>query len=199
MKKILLRAISILSVCIATSSVFAQDLTSDSWINEARLGGHWNQPGFFETGHKERDQSGISAELLFQPVNIDFLGLFEAGPESWTYALVNPRPHLGGLINLDGNGTNYGYGGLTWHFELTDLVFFEGGLGMAYTNGSKTGSATRAALGAKWQFHESVAIGFNVSENLTLVTQFEHLSHRKVFSNYNRGLSSLSVKLGYKF
>ncbi|MEE9314491.1 MAG: acyloxyacyl hydrolase [Rhizobiaceae bacterium] len=189
--------LAITALCMSSFSYTAQ--AQESFINEARFGGHWAQPGFLEVGHKEKNQTALSAELLFQPINIDFLDLFEGSQDSWAYSFVTPRPHLGVTANLAGNGTSYAYGGLTWHFDVTNTVFLEGGLGMAYTNGSKSGSPTRAALGAHWQFHESLAVGFNITENVTLVTQYEHLSHRKVFSDNNRGLGNLSVKVGLKF
>ncbi|MEE9376338.1 MAG: acyloxyacyl hydrolase [Rhizobiaceae bacterium] len=185
------------ALCMLGTASTAQ--AQESFINEARFGGHWNQPGFFEVGHKEKNQASVSAEVLFQPINIDFLNLFEGSQGTWLYSFVTPRPKIGALANFAKNGTHYAYGGLTWHFDVNDTMFFEAGLGLAYTNGVKNGSPTRAALGAHWQFNESLAIGFNLSENVTLVTQFEHLSHRYLFGTRNRGLSSLSVKLGYKY
>lgn len=124
----------------------------------------------------------------------------DAPADDFLHALATPRIHLGGMVNFDDDGTDYVYSGLTWQFGLTDVVFLEAGFGLGLNNGSERTTATRAGLGSKVTFRESIALGFNLTDAATLVFQLEHLSHAELFDdNFNRGLSNASVRLGFKF
>lgn len=172
---------------------------ADSALDEMRFGGTWAQPEWLEHNHAEADQFGIVMELLFNPLDLSFSGNTSAEPGSFRAALLSPRPHVGGLANFDGDGTSFGYAGLTWHYNLSQTFFVETGFGMALTNGSEDGSAQRASLGSKVLFHESLAFGVQVTDTVSALFQLEHLSHAGVFADSNRGLTNASVRLGHKF
>lgn len=166
-------------------------------IDEARFGGTWAQPEWLDHGHREDDQFGVNAEILLSPFNWDM----RAAPEDdFLHALATPRLHIGGMLNFDDDGTDYVYSGLTWQFGITEMIFIEGGFGLALNNGSEVTTATRAGLGSDITFRESIALGFNLTEAATLVFQLEHLSHAELFDDrFNRGLSNASVRVGMKF
>lgn len=187
------------SAALASLIALTSTTSALAFVDEFRFGGTWANPSWLEQNHPEGDQFGINAEVLFEAVNIDVLNLFEGTDSAFAQQLITPRPHFGGLANVDDDGTSYVYGGLTWQFELTEVFFIEAGFGMAYTNADENGGNGRAALGSDWQFHESIGIGANLTENLTAIVQLDHLSHTELFSDHNRGLSHASVRLGYKF
>jgi len=168
-------------------------------VDELRFGGTWAQPEWLDNGHAEADQFGINAEILFRPVNISISGRHSGESGGFWHSVFNPRPHIGGLANFSSNGSSYGYAGLTWHHDLSEAFFLETGFGMGVTNGSEKASANRAGLGSKVLFHEKLAFGVNLSETMTAVLQFEHLSHASLFGDNNRGLSNTSLRLGHKF
>lgn len=166
-------------------------------IDEARLGGTWAQPDWVEHDHPEGDQVAINAEILFTPFNWDNR---EDAADDFIHALLTPRARFGGLLNLDSDGTDYIYSGLTWRYDLTQLVFLEAGFGLALNNGKEVTSSTRTGIGSPVTFHETFAVGFNLTEQTSLLFQLDHLSHARIFdSEFNRGLTNTSVRLGFKF
>lgn len=194
MKKTLALLLTSVSLTLALPAI-----AQDSIIDEARFGGTWAQPDWMDNNHTEADQVAINAQLLLKPVNIDFFGLVEDDASSFLTSIMNPRPHIGATANFDDNGTSYINAGLTWHFELTDSFFMEAGFGGAWNNGSDIPTATRAGIGSHWVFHESLAFGANITENVTFLIQYDHLSHRDLAGSINRGLNNLSARVGVKF
>ncbi len=130
---------------------------------------------------------------------MDLFDLADGGESNFVKSLLNPRPTIGGTLNLDDDGTDYIHAGLVWHFEVTETFFVEAGFGGGWNNGSDAGTATRAAIGSNFLFNESFAIGANIAENLTFLVQIDHLSHAGLGGNNNRGLTNLSARIGYKF
>jgi hypothetical protein len=57
----------------------------------------------------------------------------------------------------------------------------------------------RAALGARVLFRESLSIGINIGEHMTVSATVEHLSNGSFFTEVNNGLTNVGVRLGYKF
>ena len=169
-------------------------------IDEFRFGGTWAQPDALDNNHPENDQAGVGAEVLFMPVNIDLFGLADDRTSGYLYNLMNPRPHLGAMINFDDDGTSYAYAGFTWHHALGDILFFETAFGVSVNNG-KDNSITpnRADLGSNVLFHESIGLGANLTEDMTIVLAVEHLSHAGLFGGDNRGLTNASLRVGKKF
>lgn len=193
MKNAILSIVTAL-VWLISSNVQAQQ------IDEVRFGGTWAQPSWLEKDHPEDEQFGVGAELFFSPVNIDFLALFEGQSNFFLDGLLNPRPHVGVMANFADDGTSYAYTGLTWQYELGSTFFLETGFGFGVHNGEKESiTRERARLGSQVLFHESLGLGANISEDMTLVLAVEHLSHASLFDSNNRGLSNVSLRLGKKF
>ena len=169
-------------------------------IDEFRFGGTWAQPDALDNDHPENDQVGVVAELLFTPVNIDLFGIADDRTSGYLYNLMNPRPHLGAMINFDDDGTSYAYAGFTWHHRLGEVLFFESAFGISVNNGEENPtSSNRADLGSNVMFHESIGLGANLTEDMTIVLAIEHLSHAGLFDSDNRGLTNASLRLGKKF
>lgn len=185
------------SVAIA-SSAFAQD----GIIDEVRFGGAWAQPYVLDADHPERSQTALNAEVLFAAFNFDR----RVGADGdFLNAVLTPRLHLGATANLSNRGTSYTYAGLTWQFGLTERLFIETSFGLSVNNGKRdgqldaNGELIRARLGSNVTFRESVALGFHLTENVTMLLQLDHNSHARLMDDKNRGLTGAHVKFGYKF
>ena len=194
MKKFLTLLLTTASLTVGTT-VFA----SDTIIDEVRFGGTWAQPEWMDANHTEGDQAGINAQILLNPFDIDLFDIVDDGDSGFLHSLMNPRPNIGAMVNLDEDGTSYITAGWVWQFELTETFFFEAGFGGGWNNGSDVPTATRAGIGSKWLFNESLAFGANISENMTVVVQWDHLSHRDFAGDMNRGLNNISARIGFKF
>jgi hypothetical protein len=132
----------------------------------------------------------FNVELLFSPPDADF----------WR-VIGNPRPHIGATLNFGGL-ESMAYAGLTWHVPLFDTpVFIEGGLGAAISNGALTGAVAPARnLGCPVMFHEQASLGYQITNNASVMLTFEHASHAGLCgSANNRGLTNLGVRLGWTF
>ena len=189
----------VLSVA-AVAMWLCSSVVSAQQLDELRFGATWAQPGWLEPSHREGDQVGIGAELLFAPVNIDVFGVSGSHSSKFMNTVFNPRPHIGAMINLDENGTSYAFTGLSWHYDSDQTFFVEGSFGVSVNNGKTENSdPDRVKLGSNALFHESVGFGVNVSETITVVFAVEHLSHAGLFGSDNRGLTNASLRVGHKF
>ena len=186
---------------IVAIALFSAVQAQAQQIDEVRFGGNWAQPNWIEASHPEGDQFGIGGEILFAPVNIDYFGLAGGNSSKLVEIMMNPRPHLGGMVNFDDDGTSYAFTGLTWHYAVDEVFFLETSFGFSVNNGKEDngGDPNRASLGSNFLFHESFGFGVNLSEDMTAVFAVEHLSHAGLFGDDNRGLTHTSLRLGQKF
>ena len=76
---------------------------------------------------------------------------------------IRAFPHIGASINNKGYTSNI-YTGLTWQFDLKDLLTMEVSLGGGINNAERLEPKKKRALGSKLLFRESFSIGYLVSE-----------------------------------
>ena len=169
-------------------------------MNEVRFGGSWVNPGILPSHSFEPDETGINAEILFTHFDFDFR---DTPSEGIIRQLLTPRLHVGGLLNLDSPGVNLFYSGFTWKINLTDRFFIEPTFGGVIHDGRlnrpTTGPRTRSEFGSRILFRESIAIGVNISENMTLILQSAHMSHAELAGDDNAGQTDFNLKIGIKF
>jgi lipid A 3-O-deacylase len=155
-------------------------------ISEFRIGGFSHAID----GKPEEGSLDLNAEILFsKPLTSE---------DPWINALM-PRPHIGGNLNLGGD-TSTAYAGLTWTFNVTPQFFLEGSLGASINNGV-TGAnvpSGRNAVGCSFMFRQSGSIGYNITENLSVMGTVEHNSNADLCAQ-NDGITSAGVRFGYKF
>ena len=92
------------------------------------------------------------------------------------------------------------YGGLAWEFRL-DTLFLRAGVGGVVHNGkvnSPTSFGTRRQFGSRVLFHVPVEIGVRVAERTRVSLYFDHMSNAK-FSDFNPGMDSLGIRVGWSF
>jgi len=110
------------------------------------------------------------------------------------------RPHVGGTFNFNGNESMV-YGGISWTIPVFDTPFFvEASLGGTVHNGDITGAVyPRRDLGCRILFRESFSIGYNITEQASVMLTAEHASHASMCSSVNQGLTNLGVRVGWRF
>lgn len=111
-------------------------------------------------------------------------------------ALLNPRLHIGTTLTTD-DGVNQAYAGLTWDYHLTDAVFLETSFGGAVHNG-ETDDHNADSYGCTIQFRESLSVGVDLSERISLMATVDHMSNSGL-CNENQGLTNAGVRLGYRW
>ena len=168
-----------LTISLSAGSARAQDL-----LSEIRGGIYAHDIDFWSFNREEGPD--VNAELLF--TSPDFLE-----------AIWSPRPHLGATVNTQGD-TSHAYAGLTWEYPLASTGFFiDGNLGLSVNNGKRdTDDPDRKSLGSPVLFRLGAAVGYNLTEQVNISLQFEHMSNAYL-ANENEGMDNLGLRLGYRF
>src|SRR5262249_23774443 len=116
-----------------------------------------------------------------------------------------PRLHLGIVANTVGK-TDYGYVGLTWSgrpwrplLALPEPLFIAGSLGGAVHDGHlDAGPSDRKRLGARFLFRESVEVGYQLTQGLSVSLMLDHVSNAGL-ATHNQGLTNLGARVGFRF
>jgi len=181
---------------ISSSVANAEDFR----VNEVRFGGSWVNPSVFPGHQFEPDEAGINAEILFTKFDFDYR---DNPAEGIIHQLLTPRLHVGGLLNLTSSGVNSFYSGFTWKLILTERFFLEPAFGGVIHDGRlnrpAAGARTRSEFGSRVLFRESIALGVNISENMSLILQAAHMSHAALAGDDNAGQTDFNLKVGIKF
>ena len=143
-----------------------------------------------EDGGGSDDTVALNVEVLTPPLGY-------SANETVLDVLLHPRLHLGANINTDPDGVNQVYAGVTWDFDLTDRLFLEASFGGAVHDGETAGNDSDS-YGCTLNFRESVSLGFNLSENLSLMVSVDHMSNAGL-CDQNQGLTNAGVRLGYRW
>lgn len=143
-------------------------------------------PGMFIDTSRFQD---LNVELLWRP--------FDLGDWSW---LGDIRPHLGGTFNFGGLESQV-YAGLTWtHYIAGGPIFIEGSFGGTIHNGATDGAIAPARnLGCQALFRESASIGYQFTEQASIMLTVDHSSHAGLCGSNNVGLTNLGIRAGWKF
>lgn len=172
----------------------AQDYGSAFGVDELRSGLFFHSvdrapPGSFLGFLDTTRLQDANVELLFTP--------FDLGNFNW---IGDIRPHVGATINFGGLESQV-YAGLSWTWYIFDgPVFIEGTFGVALHNGAATGAVYPARnLGCSAMFRESASIGFDITEQASIMATVEHSSHAGLCGPQNEGITNLGVRLGWKF
>ncbi len=149
-------------------------------------------------GGVERNTVSLEAELVSPRV------VAVAG----AWAPLVPRFSLGGSVNLAGK-TDYAYANILWTVPVFDRAFAELFVGPAVHNGSLDHEADRVGLGCPVLFHAGGSVGYRLTERISLMGTFAHLSNgRSLFGvdcgtnlgpRRNQGLNNYGLRLGFAF
>ena len=154
-------------------------------VDELRLGAYYTNPDQKEKG------AAVQLEAVFGTfVPYDFGNKF-------VNAVLRPRIHLGGNINVTG-GTSVAYTGLTWNLPVYGPLFIEGTFGGGAHNGKLDNAGrNRQNLGCPILFRESASIGLQF-EKFAILGTVEHLSNAGLCTQ-NDGLTNVGMRFSYKF
>jgi hypothetical protein len=142
---------------------------------------------------RERQAPMGSVELLSSPMQ------FYATANPALAALFNPRFETGAMLNGYGL-TSYAFAGLNWRTPQWNRVFGEFGFGGAVNDSSNDPhNPRRTDLGCPVTFRESAGLGFNLTDRIDIVGSIEHISQAQLCSRNNPGLTSVGLRIGYKF
>ena len=174
----------------------------DLQIDEARFGGNLlDIPTGERMSYWQYNMPGANAEVLFTPFDFE---MSDTPSEGFLREVFTPRLHVGTTISFDSHSPSSIYAGLTWHHELGQYLFIESTFGAGLHDGEMdvkhlaNGRAIRG-LGSPLLFRESIAIGANVTEDITLVLQLTHMSHAGLAGDDNSGQTDVALKIGKKF
>ncbi|MBV9136417.1 MAG: acyloxyacyl hydrolase [Hyphomicrobiales bacterium] len=149
--------------------------------------------GFVSTWGPEEGDANINAEIVTpKPFHVD----------GWADYLI-PHLQVGGTGNLAG-GTNYIYAGPMWTVSY-DKIFADFALGGAIHDGQiqgHDGDLHRNKLGCRALYHVSWDLGYQLTENWSVMATFDHISNGSgTLSNCgsNQGISILGARIGYRF
>ena len=175
----------------------------DFEIDEARFGGSiLDIPTPERQWYREYDMPGINGEVLFAPFDWD---LRENPTEGFLRELSTPRLHVGTTISFHDHTPSSLYSGVTWHHALGSVFFIESSFGGAVHNGelkpkwNAARTKLKRGLGSTLLFRESLSVGANLGEDMTVVLQISHISHAGLAGENNSGQTDVSLKLGKKF
>lgn len=142
---------------------------------------------------------GVDGLHLNRIEDVNFEALFTLPQLDSFIWLGQVRPHVGATVNLNGH-ESMAYAGLSWTVPLGDIFFVEGAFGAAVHNGQLHDAVDpMRSLGCPVLFHEAVSVGANLTTNASIMVTAEHASHAGLCGDDNRGMTSLGVRLGFKF
>jgi hypothetical protein len=112
----------------------------------------------------------------------------------------SPRPSVGGLVNLAGYESLV-HAGLDWHLPIGSTPFYlEAGVGLGTHNGYLTNPPPGYhELGCRFLVHYQYGAGMNLTPNVTLTLQWQHMSNILFGCGLNQGLNDLGLEVGWKF
>lgn len=194
MNKLISRLAPAALALFAADVAQAQDYGTGFGVDELRGGLFFHSvdhapPGSFLGFLDTTRLQDANIELLFTP--------FDLGDFNWIGKI---RPHLGATVNFGGLESQV-YAGLSWTWHVFDgPVFIEGTFGGALHNGAISGAIYPARnLGCSALFRESASIGFDITEQASVMLTVEHSSHAGLCGAGNMGITNLGVRAGWKF
>jgi lipid A 3-O-deacylase len=167
----------------------------DPYRIELRFGGFLHGVGGGEKGTYD-----LSPELI-----LPRLPLFQ---DQWWSVFV-PRPHAGGLVNLEGRTSSF-FAGALWSFPLPYRTFAEVFVDGAIHNGVKQFPLPgHSGLGCPALFHVGGSFGYAITEHWTATLTFDHLSNGHIVFGINcagnlgptpnPGINDWGGRIGYTF
>jgi len=170
---------------------------------------------FFATmayGNESPSHSGYIYELRLGVLNHDVNGLWsglsrEDGLDFNLEVIFTPslklfggalRPAAGISANDSGN-TSKIYCDGRWQYDFKMRLFMILGVGAALHNGATDPDTTsKKALGSPLLFHIPFEFGYYFTPHYAISVYFDHISNAYL-GNYNEGLDTAGIRLGYRF
>jgi lipid A 3-O-deacylase len=109
-----------------------------------------------------------------------------------------PSPYAFASVNTAG-GVNFAAAGLSWKIGRTFYV--RPGIGLAVHDGpgGEIDRRDRIVFGLRILFEPEIALGYQVSERLSVEASWVHLSHAQLFSEQNPGIDNMGMRVNWAF
>lgn len=113
-------------------------------------------------------------------------------------ALAGASPQAFVSVNSDG-GTNFAVAGLAW--RIGEPLYVRPGIGLAVHDGPelRVRGNRRVDLGSRILFAPELAIGYQISDSVSLEASWVHFSHAQLFDRQNAGMDNIGMRLNYRF
>jgi hypothetical protein len=82
--------------------------------------------------------------------------------------------------------------------QPSDQIFFEFSLGGAVHDGKLDPEPGRKGLGTRFEFRESVEVGYTLTASQSISLMLDHISNANL-GHHNAGLDNFGVRYGIKF
>ncbi len=155
-------------------------------ISQIKLGVLRNDVRGLDLHHHYEKGKNINCEALFPELS--------GGLWDWVF---NPEPAIGLNINTYG-ATSHFYGGLNWTIHMGQFVLEPQFGGEVHNGKTKRSSAKNHALGSRILFHESLSLGYKITEKWTGYLTIDHASNARI-TQPNPGITSVGLRIGYRF
>ncbi|MDR3470174.1 MAG: acyloxyacyl hydrolase [Devosia sp.] len=131
----------------------------------------------------------LQFDVLFRPPQL----------EAWHW-IGSPRPSIGGVIGLGGYESLI-HAGIDWHIPLGSTPFYlEAGGGVGIHNGYLDHAPPGFHnLGCRTLLHWEAGAGWNLSPNVDVTLQWQHMSNVVFGCDPNDGLNDIGMVVGWKF
>ena len=113
-------------------------------------------------------------------------------------AIGGPSPYAFVSVNSAGD-TNFAAAGLSW--KIGDPLYVRPGIGIAIHDGPerRIRDGRRVDFGSRVLFEPEIALGYRVTEKVSVEASWVHLSHGQLFSRQNAGMDNFGIRLNYRF
>ena len=144
----------------------------------------------------------LNPELILQSPVADSWAAQLPGYLRW---MVQPRPTIGGEINLSGY-TNQAYAGATWSWQLAGNLLMPGDgvvlsyfFGPGFNDGDIVSSKPdRKSLGSHVLFREALELGYRINPVVQVSAFIDHVSNGGL-AKQNQSLNDVGGRLGIRF
>lgn len=112
-------------------------------------------------------------------------------------ALGGPQPHVFVSVNSAGD-THFAAAGVSW--KLGNPVYVRPGIGIAVHTGPDHYDPARRRIwfGSRVLFEPEIAVGYQVTDRVSVEASWVHLSHATLFNRNNPGIDTIGVRLNFK-
>ena len=132
-------------------------------------------------------EKGLAVELGWRGERIDALRF-----------IGRPSPYVFGSVSTEG-GTNFAAAGFSW--RVGGDLYVRPGIGIAVHDrpARVVRDGQRLDFGSRVLFEPEIAVGYQLSERVSVEASWVHLSHGQFFSAQNPGMDNIGARVNWRF
>lgn len=158
--------------------------------------------------HAEEIYVGAAVNGVNTPFSLDideegtnFILGVRGNPEKGLKKIGSPSLYIFAAVN-DGGGTSFVAGGLSWHIDLAQKIYFRPGIGIALQGRTaqrfRLSDNRRTDLGSAILFEPELILGYELSDKISAELTWQHISHATLFSGQNPGVDMMGARIAFK-